>query len=149
MDEKNIPGSFVRALKTLKSGIPPDIKWAVDGSLSLALQGYEVTPEDIDIITDAEGAYLIERTFKDKVVEKVKFGRTEKYESHFGIIEIEGVRIDLMGNLRVFRGKEWTSVQNPAATEITMIMINDIEIPVVSAKHQEQTGYLEERLRRA
>ncbi len=138
----------MNALHVLSAGMPREIKWAVDGSTSLVLQGYAILPDDIDLLTDAEGAYHVEKAFSDHVVRKVEFSSTEKFESHFGVIKIDGVSIDIMGNLRVFRNGAWSPVQNPGTVKTETIFLDGLEIPVVSVEHQVSTGYLDERLKR-
>ena len=52
--------TFVEVIKPISENIPSNIKWAVDGSISLAIHGIDVTPHDIDILTDREGAIWIQ-----------------------------------------------------------------------------------------
>ena len=56
--------TFAKVIKLISENIPSNIKLAVDGSTSLALQGIDVTPHDIDILTDREGAIRIQESLK-------------------------------------------------------------------------------------
>lgn len=81
---------LLAAVGTLSSKIHKGVKWAIDGSMSLALQGItDLKPGDIYILTDETGAYTIEKAFSDRIVRKVQFGKTEKYESHFGRFRLD------------------------------------------------------------
>jgi len=93
---------FLKALKVLCERLEGrGVRWVVGGSLSLALQGVDVQPEDIDLITDEEGAYRIQEILSDFLVRPVRYSSTGAFSSHYGIFEVEGVRIEVMGGLRV------------------------------------------------
>ncbi len=79
---------------------PTDINWVLTGSLAFAFQGLPVTPADIDIQTDTQGAYAIEQHFSDCVVRPVSFSSIERIRSHFGELEIGGVKVEIMGDLQ-------------------------------------------------
>jgi len=76
------------------------INWAVTGSFSFALQGIDIVPNDIDLQTDKIGAYSIENLFRDYVTKKVKFSSTEKIRSHFGKLSIDGIKVEIMGDIQ-------------------------------------------------
>ena len=137
------------ALGIFREKVPNAVSWAVDGSLSLTLQGLNVAPHDIDILTDVDGAYRIQESLIDFAVKPVGHSRSEKYDSHFGVFHLEGVRIDVMDDIRVFRNGSWRPVQNPHTVEVIMVEFQGAKIPVVSKGNQERTGYLQERMRRS
>jgi hypothetical protein len=81
------------------------IKWVLVGSMSLALQGVKIKPKDIDILTDKEGAFRVNKLFKNYEVKPVEFGRLkigrrELFESYLGKFKIKGVKVEIMGNLK-------------------------------------------------
>lgn len=137
------------ALSIFREKVPNVVSWAVDGSLSLTLQGLNVAPHDIDILTDVDGAYRIQESLMDFAVKPLGHSKSEKYDSHFGVFHIKGVRVDVMGDLRVFRNGSWGPVQNPHTVEVIMVEFQGAMIPVVSKGNQERTGYLHERMRRS
>ncbi len=75
------------------------VNWVVTGSLNFALQSLPLTPHDIDIQTDTPGAYEIERRFASYVTRKVAFSSIERIRSHFGALQIDGITVELMGDL--------------------------------------------------
>jgi len=77
-----------------------NINWVATGSLSFALQGVPVSPNDIDIQTDEVGAYEIERCFSGFVAREVKFSAAEKIRSHFGALVINGIKVEIMGDIQ-------------------------------------------------
>lgn len=121
--------------------------WAVTGSTSLALQGLDIVPNDLDILTDEEGAYSFAKRFRDHAVEPLEWKTSSKYESHLGRFKTNGVQVEVMGDLRVFRGGQWSPVMNPRTRKIVSIEVANRKIPTVSLESQKASGYLEERLR--
>lgn len=138
-------GNFIEVFRILLDNIPESTKWAIDGSTSLRLQGVDLVPNDIDILTDEAGAYEIENSLKVYVVKGVKHSFNDKYDSHFGALQIDGVKVEIMGDLRVYRNGEWTEMQNTKTVEVEKVRISGMELPVVSLKASRQSGYLKER----
>lgn len=136
------------ALVEVTHFLQDDVTWAVDGSCALALQGLDVTPHDIDILTDAEDAYRIEEIFQEFSVQRVKYGETEEWRSHFGIFSINSVKVEVMGDLQSFRDGKWSKVQNPNSVRLTSVRFKDVSVPVVSTSFLKSTGYLQRRLNR-
>jgi hypothetical protein len=140
--------TFVEVIKLISENIPSNIKWAIDGSASLALQGIDVTPHDIDILTDHEGAIRIQESLKRYNVVPISHSSNEKYDSYFGTFKMKSIKVDVMGDLRVFRSGKWSTPQNPSTVDITNTNLEGVPIPVVSVKSQTESGYLSERLKR-
>ena len=79
-----------RALKTIHNRLrKTDVVWAITGSLSFVLQGLELEVNDIDLQTDAAGAYEIERVFTEKIIRRVEFSRSDRIASHWGELNID------------------------------------------------------------
>jgi len=74
--------------------------WAITGSLGFALQGMDTEVHDVDIQTDRPGAYEIERRLSAYSIRPVAFSGTERIRSHFGALEIRGVRVEIMGDIQ-------------------------------------------------
>ena len=114
------------------------INWAVTGSLGMALQGVPVEVHDIDIQTDEDGAYEIERCLAEFVVRPVRYRESERIRSHFGVLEIDGIKVEIMGALQkrvddqlwedpveVERYKRWAE-------------IGSMRVPVLSLEYEYQ-----------
>ena len=140
--------TFVEVIKLISEKIPSNIKWAVDGSTSLALQGIDITPHDIDILTDREGAIMIQESLNKYNVVPISHSSNEKYDSYFGTFEVKGIKVEVMGDLRVFRSGKWSTLQNPSTIDIANRNLEGVSIPVVSVKSQTESGYLIERLKK-
>lgn len=115
-----------------------NVNWALTGSLSFALQGVPVEPHDIDIQTDEAGAYEIEHLFAEYMTREVLFSSTEKIRSHFGELMIDGIKVDIMGNIekRLHDGT-W---EGPVDMERNkkFIEVEGMRIPVLSLEYEYQ-----------
>jgi hypothetical protein len=94
------------------------INWAVTASCSLALQGVPVAVHDIDVRTTAQDAYALESVFRPYQKRRVTFASTGIVQSHFGALEINGVEVEIIGDMQ-HRLAVW-------------VALNDIQLPVMS-----------------
>ena len=126
-----------------------DVNWVVTGSLGFALQGVPVQPNDIDLQTDKAGAYEIECRFSDVVIRKVQFSATERIRSHFGALQIDGIEVEIMGDIQK-RGAEniWEEIVNPAHYR-QMVEIEGLLVPVLSLEYEYQAYLKFGRVERA
>ncbi len=136
---------FIDVIKLITSKIPKNVKWAIDGSTSLALQGIDLKPHDIDILTNSEGALAINESLREYNVKPVTHSSNQKYDSFYGIFEIGGIKVEVMGDMKVFRNGEWSKIQNPDTINIVQLVREGFRIPVVSLQNQKESGYLDER----
>jgi hypothetical protein len=90
----------------LKAIVPAIFKaqqpWALIGSTASVLQGLDgYSPPDIDLATTSEGAYIMEGALSDVsvTVRPVAHSSAGPYTSDFGIFEVEGVKVEVMGDL--------------------------------------------------
>lgn len=102
---------FIEVLKILNQKLKnQNIRWVLVGSTSLALQKVKVKPKDIDILTDKEGSFKINKLLKKYEVKHIKFRQTDLYQSYFGEFRINEVKVEIMGNWKKkFEGK-WIDV---------------------------------------
>ena len=115
-----------------------DVNWAVTGSFGFALQGVPVQPNDIDIQTDKAGAYVIESLFADVIIRKVQFSATERIKSHFGALQIEGIEVEIMGDIQK-RGVDgvWEEIVDLARYK-QMVKIAGLFVPILSLEYEYQ-----------
>jgi predicted nucleotidyltransferase len=112
-----------------------DVEWLVVGTASLAVQGVNLQPGDIDIITTKDDVFKIAEILKQYETKQVEFGRTPLFESYMGVYEIDGIKVEIMGDLREKRGNEWVSLTERLMSPI-IIEIDGTPIPVSSLKDQ-------------
>lgn len=107
------------------------VEWAITGSVGLALQGVEVEPRDLDIQTDEQGAYEIERLFAEHSVRKVRHSAAVRVQSHYGALEIGGVEVEIMGDLQTREmGGAW-SAPEPVKEHRKWVQLSDMNLPVL------------------
>lgn len=142
-----IPPSIAETVLLLADRLCSDsISWAIDGSTSLALQEIDIIPHDIDILTDRDGAYAFVKALGDQIVLPVMYRETSRYRSYFGRITLNGVMVEVMGDLSVYRKGRWSEVMNPSTVEVIEVMTEGRKVPAVSMRFLERSGYLGERL---
>jgi hypothetical protein len=101
--------------------------------LNLALQGVDVEPRDIDIVTDKTGALKIGQLLKEFVIEEVKYKEGEKIASYFGKLEINGVQVDIIGEpkMRKNESEDWKK-KSDLSKEIIILDLGEFKIPAMS-----------------
>jgi hypothetical protein len=112
------------------------INWVLTGSLGMAIQGMDVEVHDIDIQTDQRGAYEIEGLFSEHVVTAIYYKISERIRSHFGILEIEGVRVEIMGDVqKLLDTQNWEEPINIEQYR-RWISFEGMQVPVLSLEYE-------------
>jgi hypothetical protein len=131
-----LPGPHRRAVLALAEGLADaDVDLALTGSASFALQGVPVEPDDVDVQTTEAGAYAIEAAFTERVVDPVEFTEAEEIRSHFGVLELEGVRVEVMGDVQRQRADGWSEPTNVVANRES-VTLEGRRIPVLSLAYE-------------
>jgi len=132
---------FLRVLRTVSLQLnESNVQWALVGSLGLAVRGMSTEPHDIDIITDKAGAYEMERLFSRYVTRRVALRTSEKIQSHFGILEIQGVKIEIMGDFQIkLPDGSWESPPD-LARYLQTVQVDDMHVHVLSLEWEYQTS---------
>lgn len=118
-----------------------DINWAVTGSCSFALQGLPIEPNDIDIQADEPGAYAIEQLFFEFVIRRVTWSSTPIIRSHFGALEIAGVKVEIMGDIQK-READGSWDEPPTLDRYKrFVEVDGMRIPILALDY-EHTAYL-------
>jgi len=129
--------TIMQSLKTIISKLEKtNINWCLVGSLSLYLQDVKIKPNDIDILTDKEGAYKFSNIFKEFERQKVKFRKSDIFYSHYGKFLINGIEVEVMGDLSIFIDGKWVGDIRNRLNSKKVIKYNELEIPVSPLKEQ-------------
>ena len=128
---------------------PTEIVWALTGSTSFALQGLAVTPHDIDIQTDAPGAYVIERYLSAYVTRPVAFSSAQNIRSHFGRFAIDGLVVEVMGDIQKRQADGTWQPSVPLKRYINYIVYQEMRLPVLSLAYEYQAYLMLGRIERA
>jgi len=104
---------ITKALITVHELLSPVAKdWMIIGTTSLFLQGYDVKPNDIDILCSAAVVFHIDKAlslYKNQL--EKSFGQ-DKFRSIFSRYNIEGIEVELMGDLEVNTGTGWINLNH-------------------------------------
>lgn len=76
-----------------------DLNYALIGSANLAIQGIELTPRDIDIITDEIGIDEFDKRFSKFRVKEKFYDETDGRNSWRAFYKIDGVEIEVLQNV--------------------------------------------------
>nr|MBC7245756.1 hypothetical protein [Chloroflexota bacterium] len=134
-----IPMPYLSVLRKICERLEGNpINWVVTGSLGMALQGVPVPIHDIDIQTDEEGAYEIERRFSEYVIKPVQYSISEHIRSHFGALEIDGIQVEIMGAVQ--KHLDIQSWEEPVRIECyrQWVEVEGMNIPVLSLEYEYQ-----------
>jgi hypothetical protein len=125
------------------------LDWALTGSLGMALQGVDVPVHDIDLQTDEQGAYAMERCFRDDVVKPVTHTISERIRSHLGALEIDGIKVEIMGAIekRLDDGSWGAPVQ--VIRHRRWIDVRGVRVPVLSLEYEVEAYRKMGRIERA
>ena len=145
-----ISSQHVRALKNIHNRLRnTETLWAITGSFSVALQGMELEVDDIDLQTDASGAYEIEKVFAVDIVRSVRFSKSDKIASHWGELNINGVKVEIMGALqKKLPDGTWESPVD-VKRHRKFISFDGIVLPVLTLSYEEQAYRILGRTERA
>ena len=139
MEETMLNPDYLKVLRKINERLSnTSVNWAVTGSFGFALQGVPVEPNDIDIQTDKRGAYEIERRFSEFMTKRVTFSSTERIRSHFGELMIDGIKVEIMGDIQ--KRLEDGSWENPVDLEHhkQVVEVEGMQVPVVSLEYEYQ-----------
>ncbi|UCG03133.1 MAG: hypothetical protein JSW11_03915 [Candidatus Heimdallarchaeota archaeon] len=141
---------YLKALKSLIYRLESsNIIWGVTGSLSMALQGVPVVPNDIDIQTDEKGAYEIQKLFKDHIIKPINFSGNSMIKSHFGSIRVCDILIEIMGGVqKLLPNGSWEPAVD-IQPHRQFIKLKGMHIPVLSLKYEESAYRKLGRIERA
>ena len=118
-----------------RQGLP----WALVGSSASYLQGLRCLPKDIDLAANREGAYLMGDLLAPYAIRPVAFSETERYASHLGIFALDGVNVEVMGDLLVRGEDEHIDLAEHYGRwnrEVRHVHVGELEVPVAPLEWQ-------------
>jgi len=132
-----IPKKHLSAIQIIHERIyRTSISWAFTGSVNMALQGLAVTPNDIDIMTDEEGAHQIAELFTEFEVEPVALKQVGNIRSHIGVFDIEGVKVEVIAELESNSDAgDWAAVPSYKKAYMSIVYIN-MKVPILDLEYE-------------
>ena len=96
-----LPESHLQTLILLLDVIHPEKhKWALTGSAGLRLQGVDISVNDLDLQTDKEDVYVIEKKLGNFMKVSVHRWESEHTNSLHGQAVINGIMVELLGDMQ-------------------------------------------------
>jgi hypothetical protein len=125
------------ALEIICKALPVgEVNWAVAGRASLALQGINVDTTEINILATKNSAYEIERRLKQYAMKHVQFTEDTKSCSHFGMLLINGMPSEIIGEYRLRSvAGEWDSPME-VLSHRRFIEYEGMQIPVTTFDYE-------------
>jgi hypothetical protein len=133
----DLPEHHSKVLSLIVARVAPtDHLWALTGSASLRLQGVDLLVHDLDLQTDAQTIYLLEKKFAEFMKVPVHVWESEHTLSYHGQAEIDGLQVELLGDVR-HRDADGTW-QPPAEIRSVLVWVewHAVQIPVLSLEHE-------------
>ena len=134
-----IPTDLIAVLRLICERLAhADARWAVTGSLGMALQGVRLEIHDIDLQTDADGARRIEASLREFAVSPVRFAVGGIIKSWYGTFRIASTTVELMGDVeKLLSDGTWEPPPNLRSI-IRVVQVADLQVPVLDLEYEEQ-----------
>lgn len=128
------PKNFEKALDIISKSLH-SVPYAIRGTASLVLQGLDMNVDDIDIVCSKDVALKINEILKEYLVVPVSYKESVKFKSYFGEFNIEGVKVEVMGDWQIKKPNgEWSSIYN--GSEHTLVTLGTATIPVTTVESE-------------
>ena len=132
------------AIERLVADLDDEVTWAVTASANLALRGFPVDPNDVDVLTDETGARTILDRFDGDVTRPITpptSVREGDIRSHYAELSLDGVPVDVMGDVQLRepdRGPgEWGPVVDPGQREL--LTVDGHRVPVMPLAYERRS----------
>lgn len=104
-------------------------EWIISGGISHKIQGLDIETIDIDILTNTSLAFEMGQALKEYSVNNVKVCGNDKFHSAFGQFEIDGVPVEIAGDL-VIKGefKYPISITQQVLKKCVQVTVDDYNI---------------------
>ena len=135
------------ALKSIAEALyEKEISFKVVGGTALALRGFQVQVNDLDLEMTLDDAYRFQALFRDYIVDPLELRTSENWHSYIGRFEYKGVMVEVMAELYRRSGQRWVPSFNFTQTTVTLA---DISIPVLELEEEVMAYIRRGRLERA
>jgi hypothetical protein len=107
-------------------------RWAVTGSVALALQGVAVEPRDVDIVADESAATaLIDHLGVFVVQDKVGWDRGDVRAVRRSLAIVEGVELEILVGVES-HSNGVVHLSAPNLTQVDLVIVGGRDIPVLT-----------------
>jgi len=128
-----LPDKFKKSLKFVYSKLKDkNLSWAVVGSANMSLQGIDIIPKDLDIITTPKDLVIFEKFFKNNIIKPIckKSPNKQDYPEVYELkLDINGIEIHVFGEHGADIYKSRLKQKN-----IIHFNLDNLKIPCLSLK---------------
>jgi hypothetical protein len=114
------------------------VEFKVVGGACAALHGVRIPFKDLDLEMSGEAAHRFQELFPAQILEPVGLSESPAFRSHYGAFDIDGVRVEVMGDLERRQGEGWEPTWTCTRA---LIDLEGQEIPV-SWLEEEMLAYI-------
>lgn len=112
------------------------MNWAITGSTGFVLQGVPLFPHDIDLQSDEAGAYEIERLLSAYRTRPIALREGEFARSHIGSFTIDGLEVEVMGELQKRNSEGKWSEPVQFAQQKHFVQVEELLLPVLRLEYE-------------
>lgn len=132
-----LPEEHTKVLSMLIERLNPiEYPWALTGSACLRLQGVDLSVNDLDLLTDATTVYVLENKLAEFMKVPVHVWETEHTLSHHGQAEINGLQVELLGDIRHRQADGTWDASLDLKAILVWVEWNGLSVPVLSLAHE-------------
>jgi len=135
--EQTLQALFFQVLMKVEEKIH-DLKfsWGLIGSMNHYIQGIDIIPKDIDLITTREGVFAISECLKEFEIQKSEFLSQHSIRSYYGVFKVQEIRIEVMGEIEyLLADGHWHTHEN-WSENIICVTLGDITIPCIALHYE-------------
>lgn len=96
----NLPDKFFETLDLITKKLE-GTNYCFRGTAGLILQGLDMNVDDIDVLCDKNTAQKANQLLKEYIIEPVDYKESPKFKSHFGVFEINNIKVEVYGDWQI------------------------------------------------
>ncbi|MEM5776429.1 MAG: hypothetical protein AAGU05_15605, partial [Anaerolineaceae bacterium] len=125
------------------------VDWVITGRLGWALRGIPLEIHDIDLQTDQPGAQRMDALLAGYSRQKLYWRESERIRSHFAVLEIEGITVEIMGAMQKLLPDGAWEPPVDVRTHREWVDFQGMRLPVLSLDYEHRAYQLMGRLEKA
>jgi hypothetical protein len=110
--------------------------WAITGSFGQVLQGIDIIPDDIDIISTKKGVGEIQSILEEFIIQEVCYTSISSMRSYFGVLEMNSCRIEFFGEIENLLTNNYWEPHIGWEENITKIIMGTTPVPVLTLEYE-------------
>lgn len=123
----------LKSISELLSNVPDN--WAIVGSMNHYIQGLNLVPKDIDIITTKKGIFVIEEALQKYSIKKVNYYEKDTIRSFYGKFSIASMNVELFSEIENRIDNKWNKHPDWKAS-IIHCRLDNIVFPLLSLEYE-------------